>query len=230
MTDKPKQLPLELPHRTALSADSFLISGSNQAAVAFIERWPDWPSPIILIHGPKGAGKTHLIAVWQARSNAECIAGASLADTAIASLDRAGALAVDDIEQADGNRERQLFHVMNHAREIAATVLLTASRPPSDIDVKTPDLRSRLRAIPSIALGQPDDALLQAVLVKLFADRQILVEPSVLQYLARHMERSAEAALSIVDEIDRRSLADRRRITARLAGEVLAARAAETID
>ncbi len=224
--DGPEQLPLELPHRSALAADDFLVSQANLAAVTLIEQWPNWPGPTILIHGPSGSGKSHLVSVWRARSGADVIAGADLNDGALARLDAGGALAVDGIDSAPvggsgGIDERVLFHLINRAREIGGHLLLTARAGPGALHAELPDLRSRLRALANAEIAPPDDTLLQAMLVKLFADRQIQVEPAVIQYLVRHMDRSAEMAVALVAAIDRASLAHRRRVTRVLAGEVL---------
>src|SRR5262249_7565030 len=117
--------------------------------------------------------------------------------------------------------ERALFHLLNLVREHKLSMLLTSRLPPGELEVALPDLRSRLRALPLVAISAPDEALLKAVLVKHFADRQLAVEHPVISYIALHMERSMEAAAAIVAEIDRRALATHRKVTRALAGEVL---------
>lgn len=220
MNNDPRQLPLDLPIRTALAAEDFMVGTSNAAAITLIDRWPDWPAPAVLIHGAAGSGKSHLLSVWQARTGADIITGRDVKDGTVGDFSIRGTLAIDDIDR-DLADERVLFHLLNRARESKGTLLLTARRPPGLLEANVPDLRSRLRALPSAEIGPPDDALLQALLVKLFADRQLKVEPAVLQYLVRHMERSAEAAIDIVRELDDRSLADRRRVTRMLAAELI---------
>lgn len=220
MTTEPRQIPMELPLRPALAAEDFLVSASNAAAVSLVERWPDWPAAAILVYGAAGAGKTHLLSVWRARSGGEIVKSQDISDGVVAHFNTGKALAVDDIDRNLAD-ERVLFHLLNRAREALGTLLITARRPPGLLEAGIPDLRSRLRALPSVEIGPPDDALLQALLVKLFADRQLNVEPPVLQYLVRHMERSAEAAIELVRELDTRSLADKRRVTRVLASDVL---------
>lgn len=218
--DGPRQLALDLPHRAALGEEDFLVTPANAAAVEVIDRWPDWPAPALLIHGAIGTGKTHLVSVWQSRSSAARMVFRDIGAAAVELFNRDRALAIEDIDTGGGD-ERQLFHLLNLAREAGGTLLLTSQCAAGDIDITLPDLRSRLRALPAVSLEAPDDALLQGLLVKLFADRQLGVDPSVISYLVHNMERSAEAAATIVSMIDREALADRKRVTRVLASRVL---------
>lgn len=220
--DEPRQLVLDLPHRPALGEEDFLVSGSNAAAVALIDRWPDWPLSSAMVTGPRGAGKSHLAHVWRLRSGGPVISAQAIAEEAIETLRSAGALVVEDLDRGIAE-ERTLFHLLNLAREHKHSLLLTSLRPAGELEVALPDLRSRLRALPVVAIESADEALLKAVLVKLFADRQIAVEPQVIDYIAVRMERSTAAAGAIVAEIDRRALALHRKVTRPLAAEALAA-------
>ncbi|MFM9943380.1 MAG: hypothetical protein ACKVP7_28280 [Hyphomicrobiaceae bacterium] len=215
----PRQLVLDLPHRAALGAEDFLVSPSNVAAVEMIDAWRDWPRASALVVGPRQSGKTHLAQVWRLKTGAEVIQASDLTETDAAGFH--GPLVVEDIEAGIGD-ERALFHLLNLAREHRRALLVTSARPPGELAITLPDLRSRLRALPLIAIGAPDAELLRAVLVKLFADRQLTVEPHVIAHVALHMEQSMERASRLVAEIDRRSLATHRRVTRALATEVLA--------
>lgn len=222
MTARPEQLILDLPHRAALGVEDFLVSTANHAAVELIDRWPDWPSHAVVISGPSGTGKSHLVNVWRSRSGAAVVAADDVSDATVAVLVEHRALAVEDVAAGVGD-ERVLFHLLNTARENALTLLVTTRQPPGDLALVLPDFRSRLKALPHIALAPPDDVLLRALLVKLIADRQLQVEPAVVAALAVHMERSAAAAVRVVAEIDRRQLATRRKVTRTMALECLAA-------
>lgn len=220
---EPRQLVLDLAHRPALAAEDFLISDANRAAVALIDRWPDWPQASALVVGPARSGKSHLANVWRLRTGAAAsVAAASVDESAIELLQRAQALVVEDLDLGIGS-ERALFHLLNLAKEAKAHLLLTSARAPEQLEVTLPDLRSRLRALALVRIEAPDEALLRALLVKLFNDRQLIVEPHVIEHLALHVDRSMEAAASIVAEIDRRALATKRKVTRALAAEVLAA-------
>ena len=215
----PGQLALDLGHRPAFGRDDFLVATSNREAVAWIDRWPDWPGRALAVCGSEGAGKTHLARVWSAKSGAAFVGSDDGLDMrALVEQDRPG-LAVDDADRlAD---EDALLHAFNFVTENGGHVLLTGREPPARWSVVLPDLASRLRAVSVTSLGPPDDELFAAVLVKLFAERQLAVGEDVVLYLVTRLERSFAAARACVEALDRRALAASRRVTMPLAGEVL---------
>ncbi|MEL6225926.1 MAG: hypothetical protein AAFR01_02780 [Pseudomonadota bacterium] len=226
MSDRPRQLVFDLPVRSALGAEDFLVTSANQAAVDLVDAWPAWPSPALIITGPPGAGKTHLATVWRTAAGGESVVFNALDETALDRFAEARAIVVENVHTGvaaspNGHAERLLFHLLNTARERGGHVLMTSRVPAGALDIALPDLRSRLRALPAAALHEPDDALLQGLLVKLFTDRQISIEPGIIAYLLKTMERSAEAARNLVAAVDHAALTDRRRVTRALVGDVL---------
>ncbi len=216
-----RQLVLDLPHRSALGADDFLVSRSNAAAVRLIDLWPDWPGPAAMLTGPAGSGKTHLTHVWRERTGASSMPAAAFDENALRVLDRERAFAIEDLDRGIGE-ERALFHLLNIAHERGLSILLTSRLAPGELSVGLPDLRSRLRALPLAAVEPPDDPLIEAVLVKLFADRQIHVDPALVEYVMIRIERSMAGAGRAVEAIDRLALAAHRKVTKSLVAEALA--------
>jgi chromosomal replication initiation ATPase DnaA len=217
----PIQLTFDLPHRPALGAGDFLISQSNRAAAEMIDLWPAWPQSSVTVVAPSHGGKTHLANVWRLKSGAARLDAHAIREADVASAGTARAVLVEDLHAGIGD-ERALFHLLNLVREHKLSMLLTSRTPPGEIAADLPDLRSRLRALPVVAIAAPDEALLKAVLVKHFADRQLAVEPHLVAYIALRMERSMEAAARIVDQIDRVAMASHRKVTRALAAQVLA--------
>lgn len=213
------QLTLDLGHRAALGEADFLVAPSNAEAVAWLDRWPDWPAAALSLYGPPGCGKTHLARVFAARSGARLVAAEALVTDLVPGL-LAGARAavVDDSDRA---LPEPLLHLYNLLAERAGHLLLTAREPPARWPRSLPDLRSRLAAAPTVAVAAPDDALLAAVLVKLFADRQLAIGEEVVMFLLRHMERSFEAARQLVADLDTAALSAQRKITIPLVRTVL---------
>src|SRR5580658_3318234 len=213
------QLPLDLGHRPALGRADFLVAPSNAEAVAWLDRWPLWPAPALALYGPKGSGKTHLAHVFAARAGARFIDPAALATERVPTLlGGAKAAIVDD---AAGAAAEPLLHLYNVLAEQQGHLLLVAREPPAHWAIALPDLRSRLLACPAVALSPPDEALIGALLVKLFADRQLVVGDDIVTYLTLRLERSFDAVLQAVATLDRAALAERRRITVPLARRVL---------
>jgi chromosomal replication initiation ATPase DnaA len=196
----------------------FLVSDSNRAAFEWVERWPDWPARALVLHGPAGGGKTHLARLWCERAGAAMVTGEKLVGDQHADL--TGPVAVDDIERA---AEEPLLHLYNSVLERGGSLLLTATAPPASLPSALADLASRLRSLPVAGIAPPDDALLAAVLVKHFADRQIRVAPGVVAYLVPRIERSFAMAAALAAALDQRSLAAGRPVTISLARAVLEA-------
>ena len=218
----PRQLVFDLPVRSATGRSDFFVSPANDLAVAQIDTWQDWPHRKLVLVGPQAAGKTHLAHVWAAMSNAVIVDADALADADIPALAARGAVAVEDADRIAGNAaaETALFHLHNLLLAECGTLLITARHAPSQWALTLPDLKSRVTATPVATLNAPDDALLAAVMVKLFADRQLQVQPQLIPYLLNRMERSFAAAQDIVAELDRVSLATNRKISEKLAGDV----------
>ncbi len=215
-------LDLALPAPTYARED-FVVAEGNREALAWIERWPDWPAPALSLNGPSGCGKTHLGRIWAARSHAVVMDGSDLDGKSVADLtDLAAASPAIVIEHAERAPERGLFHLYNLMRERGGFLLLVSPEPPARWSIALPDLASRLRAAPSVSVSPPDDELLGSIILKQLADRQLHAGAGVVQYLVSHMERSAEAARHVVAALDRRALTERREIDRRLAADVLA--------
>jgi chromosomal replication initiation ATPase DnaA len=217
-----RQLALELDHPESFAREDFLGGPTNAAALTLIDSWPDWPSPSVALVGPEGSGKSHLAAIWAGLCGARFLAGHSLGTSDLPAALATGALVVEDLA-VRGFDETALFHLLNLAREDAAYVLLTARAAPAGWTLLTPDLSSRLKALPVVTLAPPDDVLLRAVLVKLFADRQLNVEESLVGYVATHIERSFAAARAVVAMLDAEALRTQRPLTRALAAECLRA-------
>ena len=219
-----RQLALDLALAPSYARADFVVGEANRLAFDLIERWPDWPRPGLVLHGPEGAGKTHLVHLWLARAGGRRIGASALGDEDVASL-AAQPVVVEDVDQ--GVDETALLHLFNRAMEAGAGLVLTGRAAAAALPVRLPDLRSRLLSLPVAGLAVPDDTLLRAVLAKLFADRQLKVDDRVLAYLPTRMERSYAAAREVVVRVDNAALAAHREVTLALVGDVLRGKAEE---
>ena len=219
-----EQIPLDLGHRTALGRNDFLVAPNNHDAVAWIDLWPEWPAPCLILYGAVASGKTHLGAVWAERSSAICVKASTINEDVI--RDVAGMNHHVIIEDADNligdiKGEKGLFHLYNIFKEDQRSILMTLKEPPVRRSFALPDLASRLRAAPSVAIREPDEQLIAALLVKLFNDRQIRLGAEVLNYILPRIERSFEAVRDLVERADKKSMIEKRNISIPLMRDIL---------
>lgn len=213
------QLTLQFDLRPSLGGEDFLVSDCNQPAVDWIDIWPDWPAPALVIVGPSGCGKSHLAAVFAARSGAREVTADHFGDVA-SKID--SEIIVEDVDANwDPQTEEALLHLYNAANENGNRILFTAKQPPVRWNIQLPDLRSRLNAAPVVEIGPPEDTLIAALLVKMFSDRQVKVSHEVISYTISRMERSFQAARQIVQLSDQKALALKKPITISLMKVVL---------
>ncbi|MEN0040119.1 MAG: hypothetical protein AAF764_02160 [Pseudomonadota bacterium] len=207
------QLPLDLPTTAQAARTDLVVSPSNSHAVACVDAWPDWPAPIAMLAGPTGSGKSHLASIWAAASDAVRLATGD-------AVEPGRALLLEDISAGNFAND-WLFHTVNTAMQPGGSLLITSRQWPGEWGVVLPDLQSRLRLVHLVELHEPDDELLRGVLFKLFSDRQLMVDASVVDYCITRMERSLASALAVVRQLDVLSLARKQAITKPLAAEAL---------
>ncbi|MGJ8585078.1 MAG: chromosomal replication initiator DnaA [Marinosulfonomonas sp.] len=222
----PAQLIFDLPTKPALGRDDFFVSAANELAVSLVGDWANWPSGKMLLVGPAGSGKTHLVHVWASEADADILQASQLANTDIAACVKQNArIAVEDVDAIaeDAAGQDALFHLHNLVLAEGGRLLMSATTPPGIWQFTLPDLASRVQSASLAALQPADDMLLTAVLLKLFADRQIVVKPDVISYLVARMDRSFDAARNLVTALDAAALAEKRAVTKALAMRVFEA-------
>ncbi len=218
-----RQLAFDLAAPPSYRREDFHVTASNALALRSIDGWAGWPMGKLALIGPEGSGKTHLARIWAAEAGATVVPGAGMSPEDVPPLAAVGHVAVEDAARVAGRpeAERGLLHLHNLLLAEGGRLLLTARTPPARWPVALPDLASRLAATPTARLDPPDDALLAAVLAKLFADRQVRVAPGLIDWLVRRMERSLAAARLLVAQLDAIALAEGGAVTRTLAARVL---------
>lgn len=212
------QIGFDWPPRVDLGAEAFFVSDANRAAHAVVTDPATWPEGKLVLTGPPRSGKTHLARLFAAGRDAEILEAAGL--TARTAMSEAGVVVIENADRLPAEAEEWLFHLHNRLR-LEGLLLLTAATPPARWPVALPDLASRLQAAPVARLHDPDDALLAAVLMKLFEDRMITPDERLVTYLIRRIDRSFAAAAEIVARLDRAALDRGRGVTLRLAADLL---------
>lgn len=214
------QLPLSLPMEPSIAREDLIESDANRLAIDLIDNWPNWPSHVVILAGPVGSGKSHMVKVWAQKANANIMLFDQL-EANISNIDFTQNLVLEDVT-AKIMDENALFHCFNALKANGAYLILTSREFPIGWRLELSDLKSRLRTAHIVELQEPDDVLLSRIMVKLFSDRQLFVEPSLVEYLVTRMERSLGAAGDIVAWLDREALARRCKINRALAAKALA--------
>jgi chromosomal replication initiation ATPase DnaA len=220
MTTPPRQLAFQWPHSPSFAREDFLMATSNRDALAAIELWPNWASRMLMLVGPEGAGKSHLGAIWARAAGAISLVGEDLDEPTLEACAHASAVLIENADRATG-AEALFFHLINAGLQNNMWLLITSRTAPDAWRLNTADLLSRLRLAPVARLAAPDNELTEAVLFKLFSDRQLLVEPHVIAYIALRIERSLGAARELVAALDNEGLTQGRRITRAMASDAL---------
>ena len=223
MEDK-VQLPFDFEHRPSLSGDDFLVASSNEEAVAWIDKWPDWPTPVVILYGPTGCGKSHLSNVFIRLTGASKLTPSSVSDVVLASLTNVPKNFVIEISKINAFcsfNEEKLLHLYNNLVLYGGHMLITAESHPINWKIGLADLSSRIRATQAISIGMPDDNLIKAVLVKLFSDQQVRVEVGVIDYVIKRIERSFDSARKFVRLADKIALSQKKSINLNVARQVL---------
>lgn len=218
------QIPLDLGHLSSRSREDFMIAPCNQDAVGWVDKWPQWPAPALIVHGPAASGKRHLASIWAERSNAVEVANEDVGRLDADEIAHKGKhLYIRNVDWLIGDRETEtvLFHLYNIFKEDQRSLLFTMRTAPSILEFQIKDLASRLRAAPVVSIEPPDDHLLEQLLVKLFSDRQLCVGSDVLKYVLPRMPRSFKSARDLVSRADEMALSEKKPVTIALIRRVL---------
>ncbi len=221
-----QQLAFDLPFIEGLGVEDFHLSPFNNAAFRIVSGWPNWPDPVAVIIGPEGSGKSHLASIWVQRTSATVLTVNDLQINTVTNIKTSSALLIEDMDRLHID-ENAVFHLLNLVREEGGHLMITGRERPDRWGVKLPDLLSRLRLAPLVEIAPPDDTLFRVLLAKLLHDRQLIVEPNVIEYLTLRIERSFASAKNIVAALDKLSLSKNRAITRAVAGQVLSAMEAD---
>ena len=220
MENKPEQLPFLFEHRQCLNKEDFMVTECNVDAMRMVERWPDWNYFATLIYGQEGAGKSHIANVFaqhvsqtlQIPKKIPIINADQIKQLSSEKLfEQSNVIVVEDIHP--NINQEAMFHLYNKYRDEGGFILFTARNAPARMNFSLPDLQSRLNIVPTVEIKSPNQQLFNALILKLFADRQIDISPEVINYIATNAQRTFAYAKALVNEADKISLAKKRAVT-----------------
>lgn len=221
--NKLTQLAFDLSASGSTLREDLIESPANATAIAMVDAWPEWPGAFTVLAGPIGSGKSHIASVWMKMSNAVSVDAHAISADEPNLLRQAAAGRPVLIENMGSQPvdETAVFHLLNLIRENAGFGLITSRFWPKEWELQLPDLRSRLMAAQLVELQEPDDLLLKQVMAKLFSDRQLQIDASVIEYCALRMERSLETAARLVEAMDTIALSEKSVISRKTAAKAL---------
>ncbi len=212
------QIPLELDHEPSFALEDFIVSETNNIAFETVKSWPDWEYHVAALIGPEASGKSHLAISWAKKSNATVFTKSKI--PSVEEIEHLGNIVLEDVYLAPSD-EQSLFHLINWSKENSRYLLLTSRDEPTRWEISLPDLKSRLSLVQVANIQSPDDQLLMILLAKMFTDRQLNIDLSIINFMIPRMERSFSAARELVAAIDAKALSQKKAITQKIAKECL---------
>ncbi len=211
-----KQLYFNIEDAPSFDEDNFIISSSNQNASDYLYNWPKWASNNVVLFGEEGVGKSHLANIWLSKASALKV---NLDSLDLGEVQKRKNILIDDFE-LNNNKYNDLFHLINFINEINGYLLMTSKINPVSLNTGIKDLDSRLRNATPIKIDRPDDFLLEAIIIKLFSDKRILIDDKVIKYILKRASRSVPELIILVNKINNKSMEQKRGITVPLVRDI----------
>ena len=218
-----KQLYFDMPDKTALGIEDYIITESNSFAFDLISRMIKGEINQGVISGPSFSGKTHLskILIKNIGGNESLYIDRDYKKI-IEKVGSSNLIVIENIDKVlEDKSEEDLFHIINFTKENDKKLLMTSCKSISNIEFKLEDLKSRLNATLEAKIMQPDDELMKLVLIKIFNDKQLLINPNVIDFLRSRLERSYKSINDFIEKIDKFSLEKGKKITIALINDLI---------
>ena len=218
-----KQLYFEMPNKTALGIEDYIITDSNNFAFDLIIKMVKGEINFGLISGPPYSGKTHLSKILiKNASNYKALYIDRDYQNILDKFESSDILILENIDKVKYDKsEQDLFHIINLVKENNKKLLMTSRKRISEIDLNLEDLKSRLNSILEAKIKEPDDELMRLILVKIFNDKQLKINPNIIDFLVSRLERSYESINLFIEKIDKFSLEKGKKITIPLINDLL---------
>ncbi len=228
-----QQLPLalKLPVKTRL--EDYIAEDPQPLLASLLSLLDDASCQLVYLYGPTDAGKTHLLGALcqQADAAGKSVMYLSLKEypaftpEILESLEQAELVCLDDIDRIAGISEWEtaLFHLFNRLRDSGRKLLVSAAQPPTLLDIRLPDLKSRLAWGVSHVLKPLTDEEKKTLLQQRADQLGMSLPDDSVNYLLNHHSRHTGDLLQALDRLERASMAAKRKLTVPFVREVLTA-------
>ena len=214
------QLIFKFPFKKKYYKQDFFISENNFSAFKLIESWPNWPGKWLNIYGTSGSGKTHLAKILEKKINKILIIDANKINNAtIKNLNFFDCLIIDNF---NNNIDEKLFYsILNESKQLENFILINSTSSIKNNKFDLGDLQSRINSFVFIGIELPTDNLLKVIISKTLSDKQININPKLLDYIINNVDRSYEKMLKFLKDVDELSLSTGKSININLIKKVL---------
>ncbi len=213
-----KQQAIKFQFREAKNRENYIVGDSNINAIKWIDKYPHWKSSGLIIEGPKSSGKSHLVRVWQRKSNCNIFESEKVNNEEMNANDNKN-LAIENLENI---KNYEFFlHLLNYKKEKKLKYLLTTTYSIGSLNIQLKDIKSRLLELPKANISLPSDKLLKGLIVKLLKDKGVVITSKLLEYTINRIERSYEAVNFFVQDLNKISLEKKKNISISLIKEIL---------
>ncbi|MAI08591.1 MAG: hypothetical protein CMF61_06495 [Magnetococcales bacterium] len=215
---KAKQIILSFPESVDMSLENFMVLPTNHEAYLAVQAFPQTSGDVLVVYGEEGLGKSHILHIHQQRINAQFFDEEWVQGTLELTSEKH--VVCDGLDTLNSTDQEKLFHLYNHIKSFGGSLLVTSNKPVAALDI-LPDLKSRLLTAPQIEIKQPTEAHLEVLLVKMASDKQMFLEPKVIQYIVKNAQRSVSSLRDVLNKLDKLSLEEKRKVTIPLAKQIL---------
>ena len=214
------QLIFKFPFSKKYYEQDFFVSNNNFSAFKLVESWPTWPGKWLNIFGETGSGKTHLAKILEKRiKKIKLVDSKDVDDDIIQSLIKLDCLIIDNF--SNNIDEKLLYSILNQSKQLDNYLLINSNESLKNINFELKDLSSRVNSFLYIGIELPDDDLLKVIISKTLSDKQISINPKILDYIINNVERSYEKMFKFLKDVDELSLSTGKSININLIKKVL---------
>jgi len=214
------QLIFKFPFSKKYYEQDFFVSSNNFSAYKLVESWPNWPGKWLNIFGSKGSGKTHLAKILEKKIyKIKLIEAKNIKNELIKDLNNLDCLIIDNYD--NNINEKLLYSILNQSKQLENYILINSVFPIKSTNFNLEDLKSRIRSFLFIGIDLPTDDLLEVIITKTLSEKQVNINPKLLNFIINNVERSYEKMFKFLKDVDELSLSTGKSININLIKKVL---------
>lgn len=220
MADKKikQQTILKFENNPSFKDSDYFVSECNRQAYDNLFKWPKWDSKLINLVGPKGSGKSHLLEIFSIKNNFLKVNSLAEIKKKLETIIKYDKLIMDDINQID---EKVFFSILDNYISNNKFLIISTIDSLLTYKFKLADLKSRITLFHKYEIYQPNDKMIYFLIQKFLSDRQIKIKKDLITHIIKKIDRSYNRIMKFIDQIDRQSLSNNKKIDYKLINNIL---------